>query len=86
VQVAVLQAVALQMAACWASLAGLAALVAVRQVRARSGWGDLAVWGQLIVSPGKSNGLKAAKAVAVWVAKAKAVHAVQAVTKAVIRG
>jgi hypothetical protein len=30
--------------------------------------------------------LKAAKAVAVWVAKAKAVHAVQAVTKAEIRG
>jgi hypothetical protein len=80
VQVAVLQAAALQMTACWAFLAGLAALVAVKQVRA-----DHAE-GQLIVSPGKSTGLKAAKAVALWVAMAKAVHAVQAVTKAEIRG
>jgi hypothetical protein len=43
VEVAVLQAAALQMAAWWASLAGLAALVAVRQARARSDRGDLAV-------------------------------------------
>jgi hypothetical protein len=64
-QVAVLQAAALQMTAWWASLAVLAALVAVRQVRARSDRGDLAVGGRLIVSPGKSTGLKAAKAVAV---------------------
>jgi hypothetical protein len=86
-QLAVLQVAALQMAAWWASLAVLAALVAVRQVRARSDRGDLAVGYRLIVSPGRSTELKAAKAVAVWVAKAKAVNAVtKAVTKAVNRG
>jgi hypothetical protein len=69
-QVAVLQAVALQvaalqMAAWWASLVVLAALVAVRQVLARADWEDLAVGDR-----------HTAKAVAVWVAKAKAVHEV----------
>ncbi len=64
-QVAMLQAAALQMTAWWESLAVLAALVAVRQVRARVGQGDLAVGDR-----------HTAKTVAVWVAKAKVVHAV----------
>jgi hypothetical protein len=73
-QVATLQAAALQMAVWWASLAVLAALVAVKQVQVRSDRGALAVGDRLIVSPGGSTGLKAAKAMAVWVAKAKAVN------------
>jgi hypothetical protein len=69
-QVEVLQAVALQVAALqvaawWASLAVLAAPVAVRQVLARADREDLAVGDRHTV-----------KAVAVWVAKAKAVHEV----------
>ncbi len=64
-QVAVLQAAALQMTAWWASLAVLVALVTVRQARAQADWGDLAVGDR-----------HTAKAVAVWVAKVKAVHVV----------
>ncbi len=64
-QVVVLQAAALQMTAWWASLPVLVALVAVRQARAQADRGDLAVGDR-----------HTAKAVAVWVAKAKAVHVV----------
>jgi hypothetical protein len=74
IQVAPLLAAALQMAAWWASLAVLAALVAVKQVQVRSDLGALAVGDRLIVSPGGSTWLMVAKAMAVWVAKAKAVN------------
>ncbi len=72
-QVAALQAAALQMAAWWASLAVLAALVAVKQVQVRSDLGAPAVGDRLVALPGGSTGLEAAKAMAVWVAKVKAV-------------
>jgi hypothetical protein len=59
------------MAAWWATLAVLAALVVVKQVQVRSDLGALAVGDRLIISPGESTRLRAAKAMAVWVAKAK---------------
>ncbi len=72
-QAAALQMALLQMAAWWASLAVLPAPVAVRQVHVRSDLGAPVVEGQLVASPEGSTGLGMAKAMAVWVAKAKAV-------------